>query len=442
VDNRLAFIDQASFLGLRALEQGTLDQCTWIYHRAIDIEGLRRFHANLGHGLMGRRIERSPLTFGRDRWVTCHQNSDIDFAGQSRPRTELSDWTDQRAQLPIDPEFGPAWHLGVLPLQDGATAVTLVVSHCVVDGLGFCLAIADAANGVRRDLGYPLPRSRTRRRAALEDARLAVRGAPGVARALVAAAKLARHNSPESRAPRRRSTARTYRRDVVVVPAATAYIDLADWDIAAKAIGGTSNSLVAGFAAKLAEGVGRLGRSAGSVTLSMPVSQRVDDDSRANALTSITISVDPSRVTTDLREVRAKTKHALAGTRDAPNEMLALLPLTPFVPKSAVRRLADVAFGYADLPVGCSNMGDIDPAVSCADGTESDYLSIRLVEQRVTKQRLERTRGQLFVASGRVGTYVFITVVAYHLDRHNSKPQLCDLISRTLADFGLTGRLD
>ena len=46
---------------------------------------------------------------------------------------------------------------------------SLVASHVVIDGLGRGQAIADAAAGRTRDLGYPLPGSRTRRRAVRED---------------------------------------------------------------------------------------------------------------------------------------------------------------------------------------------------------------------------------------------------------------------------------
>jgi diacylglycerol O-acyltransferase / wax synthase len=451
-DNRLAFIDQASFLGLRALGQKTLVQCTWVYNRAIDIDGLKRFDANLRRGLMGRRIERSPLPFGRHRWVAWRESPGVEGINvdrRPRSRADIGDWADERARLPIDPESGPAWHLGVLPLHDGAAAVTLVASHSVVDGLGLLLAIADASNGVRRDLGYPPPRARTRRKALREDARMAVRGMPEVGRALIAGAKLIRRGEPVgatsqplSAASQSASAARADGGRVVEVPSATVYIGVSDWDLVAKTLGGTSNSLVAGFMAKLAQRVGRVNSVTGAVTLSMPVSERGRDDFRANALTSVTITVDPTRVATDLRELRGKTKQALAGMRDAPNKMLALLPLTPFVPKVAARRLADVAFGYDDLPVGCSNLGDLNPAVSRADGTEADYVSLRLVEQGVTNDHLERTRGQLFASSGRAGANVFISVVAYQLDRRNSKPQLRELVSDTLAEFGLAGTVE
>ena len=59
-DNRLAFMDQASFLALRARDQPQLIQWVWVYQRAVDFDGLKRFHHNRGYGLLGRLIERSP----------------------------------------------------------------------------------------------------------------------------------------------------------------------------------------------------------------------------------------------------------------------------------------------------------------------------------------------------------------------------------------------
>ena len=53
-DNRLDFTDQAMFLGLRATGQEAVMQVVWIYERPIDLDGVRRFHAHIGHGLLGR----------------------------------------------------------------------------------------------------------------------------------------------------------------------------------------------------------------------------------------------------------------------------------------------------------------------------------------------------------------------------------------------------
>ena len=196
MDNRLAHLDQAGFLALRAVH-GALIQVTWIYDRAVNVDGLRRFHRNLGCGLLGRRIERSPLPFARDRWVLSPASEEIDFAATPRRRADVSAWTDERARLPIDPEWGPGWHLGVLPLEDGGTAVTLVASHTIVDAIAFGQAIADAAEGRTRDLGYPPAGSRTLRRALREDLRQTVKELPDMAHALVAVARRARRDRKE-----------------------------------------------------------------------------------------------------------------------------------------------------------------------------------------------------------------------------------------------------
>ena len=64
-----------------------------------------------------------------------------------------------------------------------------MASHSVADALGLSLSIADAANGIRRNLHYPLPGSRTRRQAVIEDGKQTVRALPGVAKAVMAAAR-------------------------------------------------------------------------------------------------------------------------------------------------------------------------------------------------------------------------------------------------------------
>ncbi len=185
-------MDQGFFAGQRAAGQQEVMQVVWIYEHALDFDGVRRVHRNLGEGLLGRRIERSPLPFARHRWVLDRGPSDIDIAERARPRAELSDWADERSQLPIDPEQGSGWHIGVLPLTDGATAVSLVASHYLLDGLGLIVALVEAMMGNTRDLGYPPPRSRTRLHAIVQDARETARDMPQVARAFVAAAKFAR----------------------------------------------------------------------------------------------------------------------------------------------------------------------------------------------------------------------------------------------------------
>ncbi|UQX13120.1 wax ester/triacylglycerol synthase family O-acyltransferase [Candidatus Mycobacterium methanotrophicum] len=438
-------MDQALFSALRATGQAGVIQAVWVYEHAVDFGGLRRFHQNLGYGLLGRRIERSPLPFGRHRWVLDRRPSELDIAECARSRAELDDWADERSQLPTDPEWGPGWHLGVLPLTDGSTAVSLVVSHYLIDGLGLGLTVADAVRGNTRDLGYPPPRSRTRLRAVVQDARETSQDIPEVARALVAAAKQARRRGKDIARPRTPRPIDTFVGDgdeSVVVPAITTYIDLSDWDARAKDIGGNGNSLLVGFAARLGARMGRRHAGDGAVTVQLPMSDRTEDDTRANALSWVSVSIDPTRVTTDLRDTRAAIKQTLTILREAPEESMQLhplAPLAPFTPKRAMKRLADTAFDYANLPVGCSNLGDVNSLVCCLDGTEAEYLTARGIEQNVTRQRLEQTGGHMTLVSGRIGGKIGITVVAYQPGGTNSKPHLRELAASTLAEFDLTG---
>jgi hypothetical protein len=228
----------------------------------------------------------------------------------------------------------------------------------------------------------------------------------------------------------------------VVAPAITIYVDLNDWDTCANSLGGTSYSLVAGFAAKLGERMGRRRASDGAVTLHVPISDRTPDDTRANAASLATIALDPTQVTTELSGARAVIKQALKDLRGSPDETLQLLPLTPFIPKRAVKRGSDVVFGFDDLPVSCSNLGEVDPVVARADGTDAEFVMLRGVDRHVTRQFLERRGGLLTVLAGRIGGKISVTVVAYQPGTENSKDNLRQLAAGTLAEFGLTGVIE
>jgi len=454
-DNRLALVDQALFAGQRATGPKEVIHCVWVYEHAIDFDGVRRFHQNLGYGLLGRRIERSPLPFARHRWVSDRGRSDIDIAECARPRDELSDWADERSQLPIDSEWGPGWHLGVLPLTDGSTAVSLVLSHGLIDGFGLAFTIVDALLGNTRDFGYPPPRSRTRLRAVVQDARQTAQDAPEVARALVAAAKQARrrlHDVAGSPASRPVALYGGEGDDAVVVPAITIHVDLDDWDARAKALGATRNTLAAGLAAKLGERMGRRRAEDGTVALQLAISERAEGDTRANAMSFARVSVDPTRVTTDLRDARAAIKQALTTLRETRDETQQLLWLTPFTPKRALKRMAEVMVAESDPPVFCSNLGDIGAVVYHLAGTDAEYATvsaalnrlhlIRGTTQNVRRQWLERTGGQMVLLSWLISGKIGITVVAYQPGAKNTKPALRELAAHTLAEFDLTGEID
>jgi hypothetical protein len=221
----------------------------------------------------------------------------------------------------------------------------------------------------------------------------------------------------------------------MTIPTATIFIDADDWDARANALGGTSNALLAGVAARLARRVGRVGTD-GSVTLSIPVSERTADDTRANAVANVDVTVDPAAAATDLREIRAAIKSALIQRREAPDEREALLPLVPLLPKRLAKRCVGVATGNATGVVS-SNIGAAPAAVNRPDGTDADFVWVTSLYPGMTTATLHRIGGVLALLSARVNGQVFVSVQAYQPGRPNSTAILRQALSSVLDEFSL-----
>src|SRR5262245_3505001 len=445
MSNVLDLYDQTYFSFERAAGVTNLLQCVWVYNRAVDFDGLRRFHHHLQQGLLSRRIERSPLPFGRHRWVSPKGQAHLEIVATPRPRDKFDAWLDEQASTPLDAEHGPGWHLAILPFTDGGTGVSLVVSHCLIDGVGLCEALAAPGAG-RADLSsWPAAGSRRRWQALREDARQTARDIPAIGRAVVAAAQFARRHSGGDGAATAPPVLSTGADERVTLSTATIFVDADEWDSRAQSLGGTSNTLLAGLAARLAQRVGRV-TADGSVTPSIPVNERTAGDTRANAITNVDITVDPAPATTDLREIRAETKQALIRSKAEPDERWALLPLVPLLSAGLTRRLVGVATGGATNVVS-SNLGATPPALNRPDGTDADYFAMKSLYPGVTKAVMHRTGGVLALLSGRVHQQVFVSVLAYQPGRPKSNDDLWQDLSSVLNDFSLTattgwGRLE
>ena len=440
----LDLVDQTFF---RLGQAAGVGQSVWVYNRPVDIDGLRRFHQHLRRGRLSRRIERSPLRFGRHRWVSPRDLHELEIA-TPRPREELDAWLGEQANIPLDAEHGPGWHLAVLPFTDGGAGVSLIVTHCLTDGIGGCMAVAEAACGYDHTINWPAAGSRPRWRALREDARQTVRDIPGIRRALksaVAAARSAKRNrtsagsaaSAPSTALSKPAAPIAGADELITLPTATAFLDGDEWDARAQSLGGTSNTLLAGLAARLAQRVGRVGAD-GSVALAIPVNERIADDTRANAVTMVDITVDPAPATRDLRGIRAATKQALMRHREVPDERRTLLPVVPLLPQRLVRRMVGVATGGATNAVVASNLGAAPAAVNRPDGTDADYIALLSRYPGVSKALMHQLGGLLVVHSARVNRQVFVSVLAYQPDRPNSNDDLWQDLSSALSDFSLT----
>jgi len=443
VDGRIGHLDKISFLGLRACGYKEIIQFTWIYCRPIDFDAVHRFHQNLGYGLLGRVIERSPLPVARERWVLSRAPQGLDIAPTARPRSGVSGWADERAGLALDPERGPSWHLGVLPLTDGGAAISLAASHTVADAVGMSLTVAEAADDRRRELGYPPPRSRSWAEALRDDGRNIAAAVPAMARALPATWQLVRRKrqlgsaaadaSPSPRTPLGDQPA--------TITTVTAYVDLTQWDNRVESLRGTSNSLFAGVAARLGARVGRVADD-GSVTLFCPVNERTDGDTRGNALNYAVVRVDPTHAARDLTDTRSRIKQSLVELAANSNDSLALLPLASAIPPWMARRMTGLWQGSGNTTIGCSNVGDLHPAVNRPDGTDADYLSVRLTWQGSSNAIMDQLGGKLFLLSGRVHDKLFVAITACPVGHDISKSDLAAAVSRTFEEFALTPEIE
>ena len=432
MSNVLDPYDQTYFSFGRAAGVTNLLQCVWVYDRGIDVAGVRGFHSRLQEGLLARRIERSALPFGRDRWVSPSAVSELEVVATPRPRNQFDEWLGEQADVPLDPEHGPGWRLAVLPFTDGGAGLSLTVSHCLIDGMGLSQAVADAASGNQAPITWPAAGSRRRWHAVGQDAIQAMRDIPAVGRAVVAVAQFAR--SQRGAATTRTVVDQCDER--VTLSTATIFVDIDEWDARAAALGGTANTLLAGMAARLALRVGRV-TSDGSATPSIPVNTRSPGDTRANAITNVDITVDPQTAATDLREIRRATKQALLRATDVPDERWALLPLVPLLPEQVKKRVVGVVTGGTTNVVS-SNLGDTAPSLNRPDGTDADYFVMKSLYPGVTKAIMHRTGGVLALLSGRANGRVFVSVLAYQPGRDNSDGQLWQDLSSVMQDFSIT----
>lgn len=446
-DNRLALVDQAFYAGHQAADQHEVMQVVWMYERDVNVDGLRRFHRNLAQGLLGRRIERSALPFGRYRWVSDGQPSALDIAERARPRAELVAWLDECAQLTIDPERGPGWRLSVLPLEDGSTAVSLVMSHYVMDGIGGVVAVAYAVLDDTSTHDYPPPQSRPRLRAVFEDIGQAVRDVPDAAKALVAASREARRRSKETARSQRPQpvTAPAQDRDTpAVMPGVWIRTDLDAWESRAQELGGAGGTLAAALTARLDQNMGRWHGGDHAVKIVLVVGDRSEGDTRAVAVSFAKASIVPDGLTTDLRHARAAVKRALTARQEALDETQMFIALTPYTPKSVWRQLVNYALRDPDQPAVFSNLGEVGSIVLSPDGAACDYAWFRGTRQHLTREGLERMGSQLhlFFGYGVAINKVGIQISAYQPGSITTKAELLELASRTLSEFGLTGQID
>ncbi|MBP2455957.1 hypothetical protein [Mycolicibacterium lutetiense] len=438
MSNVLDLLDQTMVDLGQATSSTTLLQGAWLYDRPIDAEGLRRFHDHLQRGRLSRCIARSPLPFGRSRWVAPDNSSELEIVETARPRESFDDWLDEQVNTPLDCERGPGWHLAVLPFSDGGSGVSLVVSHWLTDGVGLWETVAEAARGHDDPVSWPTAASRGRWNAIREDAGQTARDIPAIGRAVVAALRLGRQGGDRAGAAAPPPAPSHETGESHMLPTATVFVDADEWDARARALGGTRNTLLVGLAARLAQRAGRVATD-GSVVVTLPVNQRTADDTRANAISGVRATVDPASATTDLSEIRAAVKQALIRHSEEPDPQQVLNALVPLMSERVLKAARGATRGNPFNLVGASNVGEIDDAARRADGTPAESFALRLHHLGVSTSTLNRYGGVQTMLSGTVDGRVFVSLISYLPGYENSNAELRQELSTALKEFSLTG---
>jgi hypothetical protein len=429
-------MDQGSFVGLRALGRGPALHLTWFYPHAIDEAAVREFSERLARGLLGRLLQRSPLPWGRHRWVANPVPGPVTWFRDPLPNECLPKLRNVLLDLPVDPERGPGWRLAVQALEGGGCALTMLVSHTIADMQAASQAIADAVAGRRLDRGFPAPSWRWSPVMLARDSVESLRALPGVWHALVALVRRSgKGRAGLSPSSSRARNSRGQLEPAADVPLVQVVMDAGTCQQRASDLGVASNTLIMAFAARLAFRMGRVDAS-GRVKLVLPVSDRHSGDRRGNALRSITVMADPDACRNHPRALQRDIRAALASLIRYGDDVSPLFPLIPYVPLWLARHLERAALG-ADLPVGCSLVGELPLDMNRPCG-EALLLQMSLLE-RYTASELERLGGVLFILCYRVGERLFFTVSGYVPDRVTTRAELAPFVRDALADMGLCG---
>lgn len=439
-DDILCYMDQASFVGLRALERQPVLHFTWIYPHFLDEAVVNQFNDRLAQGLLGRVLQRSPLPWGRHRWVARTVPAPVTWHTAPMALERLADCRTDLVNLPIDPEHGPAWRLVVQSLEGGGCALSILVSHTIADGKAASQAIADAVAGRRFDRTFPPPSSRWSLRMIVRDIWECGRELPAVLLALIALLR----SSGSTAIPLSRGSSSLYLigdekpEPIMLAPLVQVVMDSASFRERAADLAITSNMLLATLTVRIAFRIGRVDAD-GRVKLVLPVSERQPNDLRGNALRSITLMVDPNAYLTNPRVLQNEIKAALVKLPHQVDGMEEMLPLIPYVPLKLARRVAHQIVG-GDLPVGCSLVGDLPLEIHHPFGEVSGFQFSAL--ECFTESQLEKMGGILLVVGSRRGSQEFISVLGYAPKTIKTRAELTPFVCEALNDLGLNGSVN
>ena len=433
----MSFADQGMYLSHSAGTQQVI-QLMWRYRRPVDLAALKGFRDNIAHGRMAHLIRPALLPFGRHQWAsTPIPQSSLEIEAKPLDPSAMKAWLDSQVELPLDPAHGPGWTFTVQPFSDGSTVISLVVSHCIADGMATALAVSEAVRG-EQITPYAWPAQSAAATFAAELLRF-VQDAPATLRALGHLLRTIRITRSMFIRQKKAPLAPKTDDQNVSFPSAFIRVPISDWDAKARSLGANRLTLVTAVTAGFAEALGRI--RGDDVTLLIPVNQREGlSDTGGNRVSLATVKVSRHERQGRLHLFQRRLQATLIRTRREPDPLAALLPLVPLVPKRAFAAASHLALGaLADMPVTCSYVGEWPADVLKVDGTTADGFCFRGTDRQASIQAVEARQGVASVPACIIPGFVILNFIAYQPDVVTTSHHLRPLVERLLAAYGLAG---
>ncbi|AZG44838.1 non-ribosomal peptide synthetase family protein [Gordonia insulae] len=432
----------------RAFGVPVLSQAIWRLTEPLSAAELERIGRRLLESPISRRLHRSRLPFVRDHWTAAGDAAGRTHLDPPLADDEILDWIERAADVRFDLANGPVWELRAAPLASGGGMVTLCSSHAVGDGWlgGRAIMQATAPDDTLADAYAPAtPSLSDNVRDALGQLRSIGAGLAG----LVRDGRATRHEVPAAEfvapvtslstpRPPEPSSDEMARENPIRTPLTIVAIPGDDWRATFANAGGTSNALFVAIVIGLIVESGRATWE-DRVRVSVPMSLRPVEDTRANSTTGLTLDV-PAALSRDrdLAAIRTLAKDAYRAAGEKSSRLLRLQPLMQALPDAAVNALSRNAATPLAL---ASNGGVVDPGFAgLGEPSRVETFASRATTQGVSRERLIRLRGGLAAWFHDTGHTTTLAVSGLDPVAFPTSHELATSVEKECARWGLTAQ--
>lgn len=428
----------------RAFGVPVLSQAIWRLTEPLTGDELDRLGRRLLDTPISRRLHTSRVPLARDLWLAAPDTAGRTHSDPPLADDEILDWLERAADVRFDLESGPVWELRAAPLTSGGGMVTMCSSHAVADGwLGGRAIFQATAPDEVSDPYRPAPPT------LLADARDAVGQAARIGRGIAGLigdhwAARGSTEAPDPQPVTSRSIPRPPTPDAdalahevpIRTPLSIVAIPGDDWRGVVDTHNGSANALFIAIVIGLIVDAGRATWD-DTVRVSVPMSMRSGDDTRANSTTGLTLDVPAAwSRDRDLAAIRTLAKTTYQESATGTSRLSRLQPLMQALPDGLMSRLS--RNGATPLALASSG-GAVDPTFAgLGDPARVGAFASRATTQGVSRERLTRLRGGLASWFNDTGTTATLSVSGLDPTAFPTSQVLSEKVQKECARWGLT----